>query len=380
MKFFHISDLHLGKRVNEFPMLEDQRHILAEIVCLAEEERPNAVLIAGDVYDRSVPGVEAVQLLDQFLVRLSTLGIAVFMIAGNHDSAERVAFASALLAQSNVHISQVYAGALSPVTLRDEHGPLHVWLLPYLKPATVRHYFEDREIASYSDALAAALEAIDVDASGRNVLVAHQFVTGAVTSESEELYVGGSENVDASLFAAFDYVALGHIHRPQMIERETLRYSGTPLKYSFSEVNHKKSVTVVEMGGKGDIVITERPLTPLRDMRELRGTYAELTSRQNYINTNTDDYLHVMLTDEEEEPNAMIKLRSIYPNLMRLEYDNKRTRTSAFAERAVGLGGDKKTPMEFFGELYEAQNGQPMSEQQVEYARRIFESIEEATA
>ena len=376
MKFFHLSDLHLGKRVNEFPMLEDQRHILEEILRLAEEERPDAILIAGDVYDRSTPGVEAVQLLDQFLVRLSGLGLSVFVIAGNHDSAERMAFASALLAQSNVHISQVYAGTLSPITLRDEHGPFHVWLLPYLKPATVRPHFEGREISSCSDALAAALGAADIDASARNILAAHQFVTGAVTSESEELYVGGSENVDASLFAAFDYVALGHVHRPQMIERETLRYSGTPLKYSFSEVNHKKSLTVVEMGSKGDVAITERPLTPLRDMRDLRGTYAELTSRQNYINTNTDDYIHVTLTDEEDEPNAMAKLRSIYPNLMRLEYDNKRTRTNAFVESAVGL--DKKTPMEFFGELYEAQNGQPMSEQQAEYAGKLFLELQEA--
>jgi len=378
MKFFHISDLHLGKRVNEFPMLEDQRHILAEIARLAEEERPDAVLIAGDVYDRSVPGVEAVQLLDQFLVRLRGLGIAVFLIAGNHDSAERVAFASTLLVQSNVHISQAYTGALAPVTLQDKHGPLHIWLLPYLKPATVRPHFEGREISSYSDALAAALGAAQVDPSARNILVAHQFVTGADPSKSEELYVGGSENVDASLFAAFDYVALGHIHRPQMIERETLRYSGTPLKYSFSEVNHRKSITVVEMGGKGDIAISERPLTPLRDMRELRGTYAELANRQNYINTNTDDYIHVILTDEEDEPNAMMKLRSIYPNLMRLEYDNKRTRTISFVESAVGL--DKKQPMEFFGELYEAQNGQPMGEQQAEYARRVFEELEEANA
>jgi len=376
MKFLHLSDLHLGKRVNEFPMLEDQKYILTEIVRLAAEERPDAVLIAGDVYDRSVPGVEAVQLLDQFLVQLSGLGIAVFMIAGNHDSVERVAFASALLAKSNVHISQVYAGELTPITRHDAHGPIHIWLLPYLKPATVRPHFEGHEIASYSDALSAALGTADLDTSARNILIAHQFVTGALTSESEELYVGGSENVDASLFAAFDYVALGHIHRPQSIERKTLRYSGTPLKYSFSEVNHKKTIAVIDMSSKGDVAITERPLTPLHDMRELRGTYAELTSRQNYINTNTDDYIHVTLTDEEDEPNAMMKLRSIYPNLMRLDYDNKRTRSSTFVDRAVGL--DKKKPMEFFGELYAAQNGQPMSEQQAEYARRVFEELQEA--
>jgi len=376
MKFFHLSDLHLGKRLNEFSMLDDQWHILMEIARLAKEERPDAVLIAGDIYDKSVPSVEAVQLLDRFLVWLNKLGIAVFMIAGNHDSAERVAFASELLTKTNVHISHACDGKMSPIALNDEHGKLNIWLLPYLKPSAARHYFPDKEINSYSDALAAALAQAEVDPAARNILVAHQFVTGAITSESEELYAGGSENVDASLFDAFDYIALGHIHRPQSIGRKTLRYSGTPLKYSFSEMNHQKSVTVLEIRGKGVAEISEIPLTPAREMREVRGTYAEVTSLENYIDTNIDDYIHIILTDEEDEPDAVMKLRSIYPKLVKLDYDNKRTRSSSFISGTVGLA--QKTPAVFFGELYELQNGQPMNERQEEYTREVFAEIWEA--
>jgi exonuclease SbcD len=378
MKFFHISDLHLGKRVNEFSMLDDQRHILTEIARLAADEKPDAVLIAGDVYDKSVPGVEAVRLLDGFLVRLNESGIAVFMIAGNHDSAERVSFASTLLTKSNVHISNVYDGKASPVSLYDGHGRIDVWMLPYLKPQAVRQFFPDKEISSYSDALAAALDGMEIDASIRNVLVAHQFVTGAFTSESEELCLGGSENVDASLFDNFDYVALGHIHRPQNICRKTLRYCGSPLKYSFSEANHKKSVTVVEMGAMGDVGISEIPLAPVREMREVRGSYAEVANRANYGGSNTDDYVRIVLTDEEDEPDAVMKLRCIYPNLMRLDYDNRRTRTEYVIEGSAG--SDKKTPIDLFGELYERQNGRRMSERQDEYVRGVFAKIWEDKA
>jgi len=378
MKFFHLSDLHLGKRVNEFSMLDDQRHILTEIARLAEGEKPDAVLIAGDVYDKSIPGVEAVRLLDGFIVRLNDLGIAVFMIAGNHDSVERMAFASALLTKSNVHISHLYDGEMSPISLNDEYGQINVWMLPYLKSSAVRHFFQDKDIVSCSDAFAAALANAEVDRSLRNVLVAHQFVTGAVTSESEELCVGGSENIDASLFDAFDYVALGHIHRPQNIGRGTLRYCGSPLKYSFSEANRQKSVTVVEMGAKGDVRISEIQLTPIREMREVRGSYAEVTNRENYIGADTDDYIRIILTDEEDEPDAVMKLRNIYPNLMKLDYDNKRAHAESFIEGAAGLG--KKAPADLFGELYELQNGQFMSERQDEYVREVFAEILEANA
>lgn len=376
MKFFHLSDLHLGKRVNEFSMLEDQRYILMEIVRLAKESKPDAVLIAGDVYDKSIPSVEAVQLLDRFLVWLNELGISIYLISGNHDSVERVAFAASLLQNSNVHISQVYDGQLTPLLVPDAFGQVNIWMLPYLKPSYVRPHFRDIEIVTYSDTISAALSNIEIDTTSRNILISHQFVTGAIQSDSEELSVGGSENIDAALFDTFDYVALGHIHRPQHVDRETLRYCGTPLKYSFSEANHTKSITVVDMGGKGDIKITEIPLTPSREMREIRGSYAEVTALKNYLETNTDDYVHIVLTDEEDEPDAVMKLRSIYPNLMRLDYDNKRTQTSFKLDGAASL--DKKSPVEMLGELYELQNGQPMNQTQEEYARDLFTEIWEA--
>ena len=373
MKFFHLSDLHLGKRINEFSMLEDQWDILQKIVVLAKANKPDAVLIAGDVYDKSMPIVEAVQLLDRFLVWLNELEITVFIVSGNHDNAERVAFGAELMKNSNIHIVQSYNGKIAPVILSDRHGDINIWMLPYLKPALVRRRFPDREIVTCSDAVFAALSNVNFDASTRNVLVAHQFVTGAITSESEEISVGGSENVDDSVFDGFDYVALGHIHRPQKIGRETLRYCGTPLKYSFSEASHTKSVTVVDMAGKGDITITELPLAPLREMREIRGTYNEVVNRNNYRGTNTDDYVRILLTDEHDEPDAMAKLRNIYPNLMRLEYDNRRTRAAFSFENVAST--EKKTPSQLFGELFEMQNGEPMNEEQSKYVVSLFKDI-----
>ena len=373
MKFFHLSDLHLGKRVNEFSMLEDQWDILQKIVVLAKENKPDAVLIAGDVYDKSMPIVEAVQLLDRFLVWLNELEIAVFIVSGNHDSAERVAFGAELMKSSNVHIVQSYNGKIAPITLSDWYGEINIWMLPYLKPSFVRKHFPDKDIVTYSDSISAALSNTNLDASIRNVLIAHQFVTGAITSESEEISVGGSENVDGSVFDKFDYVALGHIHRPQMVGRETLRYCGTPLKYSFSEANHTKSVTVIDMGGKGEIAITELPLTPLREMREIRGTYNEVMSRNNYRGTNIDDYVRIVLTDEHDEPDAIAKLRNIYPNLMRLEYDNRRTQATSSLETVAST--EKKTHYQLFGELFEMQNGQPMNEEQLKYVKNLFNEI-----
>jgi len=373
VKFFHISDLHLGKRVNEFSMVDDQSDILQKIAQYVKNEKPDAVLIAGDVYDKPMPTVEAVQLLDWFLAQLNDLGTSVFMVSGNHDSAERMAFGAGLLKNSSVYISQSYRGQLAPIPLEDEHGRLNVWLLPYIKPALVRRELDRQDIASYTEALAAVLSNIPIDHAERNILVAHQFVTGAETSESEELYIGGSENVDGSLFDAFDYVALGHLHRPQHIRRETLRYCGTPLKYSFSEANDKKTVTVVDMGKKGEAAISELPLAPLHEMRAIRGTYNELMSRENYIGTNTDDYIRAILTDEQEEPDARRKLELVYKNLMSLEYDNRRTQAAYSFKTAASA--DKKTPMQHFGGLFEIQNGRPMGSEQIEYAAGLFGQI-----
>ena len=373
MKFVHISDLHLGKRIYDFSMLDDQKHILGEILKVIDSEAPDAVLIAGDVYDKSIPSIEAVELLDDFLYELSGRDLQVFLISGNHDSPERLAFASRLISPTGIHLSPVYSGAVEPVVLTDGSGPVDIYLLPFVKPAHVRRFFPDAKIESYNDALRTAVEALHIDRGRRNVLVTHQFITGAARSDSEEISVGGTDNVDASVFDGFDYVALGHIHGPQNIGSERIRYCGTPLKYSFSEVSHEKSVTVVDMDKDGDLTVRTVPLRPLHDMREIEGTYEELTYRPAYEGTDTDDYLHITLTDEEDVPDAIGKLRLIYPNLMCLDYNNSRTRAAGMLSDIADV--ERRSPLDLFGEFYEQQNGRPMSDEQEAFAREIMEKI-----
>lgn len=376
MKFLHLADLHLGKRVNGFSMLEDQAHILRQILAILDDEQPDGVLIAGDVYDKSVPSVEAVELLDGFLTELRARGVPVLLISGNHDSPERLAFGGRVMDSCGIHISPVYDGALAPVTLQDAFGPVHVWLLPFVKPAHVRRWFPDADIESYTDAMAEAVAHMDIDTAARNVLVTHQFVTGGTRSGSEELSVGGTDNVDSGVFAPFDYVALGHLHGAQHIGRETIRYAGSPLKYSFSEARQHKSVTVVTLGEKGDVQVRTVALTPLRELREIRGSYDELTARSFYEHTTyRSDYLHLILTDEQDVFDAMSRLRTIYPYLMTLDYDNARTR--AAGGMFVPAGMERRTPLELFEALYQRQNHRPMSEVQRAYIAQLMEQIME---
>ena len=376
MKFLHLADLHLGKRVNGFSMLEDQAHILRQILAILDDEQPDCVLIAGDVYDKSVPSVEAVGLLDGFLTELRARGVPVLLISGNHDSPERLAFGGRVMDSCGIHISPVYDGALAPVTLHDEFGPVHVWLLPFVKPAHVRRWFPDADIESYTDSVAEAIAHMDIDTAARNVLVTHQFVTGGARSGSEELSVGGTDNVDSGVFAPFDYVALGHLHGAQHIGRETIRYAGSPLKYSFSEARQHKSVTVVTLGEKGDVQVRTVALTPLRELREIRGSYDELTARSFYEHTTyRSDYLHLILTDEQDVFDAMSRLRTIYPYLMTLDYDNARTR--AAGGMSVPAETERRTPLELFEALYTRQNHQPMSEVQRAYIAQLMEQIME---
>lgn len=374
MRLLHLADLHLGKRVHEFSMLEDQRYILKQILGIMEEEHADGVLIAGDIYDKTVPPAEAVQLLDDFLTRIAERKIPVFLISGNHDSAERISFGAKLFAKSGVYFASGYQGKTEFVTLEDAYGKLDIYLLPFIRPVYVRQAFPElaEEIISYQDALRIVLAHIDLDREHRNVLVAHQFVIGAERCESEEIQVGGLDNVDASLFRDFDYVALGHIHGPQWISRETVRYAGTPLKYSFSEARHQKAVTMIELRGKGEVEIRKIPLIPLRDMRKIRGTYEELTRRSVYENTNLEDYVQVTLTDEEDIFDAVGKLRVIYPNLMKLEYDNRRTgksRETAVEEKA------ERTPLEYTKELFAMQNERSMSPGQEKYLINLIEEV-----
>lgn len=375
MRLIHLSDLHIGKRVDEISMLEDQEYILRQILQIIDAEKADAVLIAGDVYDKSVPPAEAVTLFDDFLCQLAKRELPVFIISGNHDSPERLAFGNRLLEHSGIHISPVYSGKIEPATLTDEYGAVNFWLLPFVKPTHVKRFCPDEGIESYTDAIRTAIQHMEVDQTARNVLLTHQFVTGAATCESEEISVGGTDNVNAEVFEGFDYVALGHLHGPQNIGSNRIRYCGTPLKYSFSECGHHKSVTVVELGAKGNLELHLCPLNPRYDMRQIRGTFAELRDKANYSGTATEDYIHIILTDEEDVPEAMGRLRSIYPNLVKLTYDNTRTRTDQVLGRAEDI--HLKSPLELFAELYAKQNNQPMSDEQCAFMRELIESIKE---
>ena len=377
MKLIHLSDLHLGKRVNDFPMLEDQAYILDRVLEIAAEEQPDAVLIAGDVYDKTVPSAEAVALLDDFLVKLADRSLPVLLISGNHDSPERLAFANRLMEGRGVYIAPVYHGEVSPVTLEDDRGPVDFWLLPFLKPAHIRRFFPEEGVESFTDAMACAIRHMPLDPARRNVLVTHQFVTGAARCESEEVSVGGADNVDASVFAPFDYVALGHLHGPQNVGGERIRYCGTPLKYSFSEAGHQKSVTIVELGEKGSLEVRAVPLLPQRDMVELRGSFAQLKSPEFYGQVDRDAYVRVILTDENDIYDAMGQLRPVYPNLMALDYDNLRTRSGAVVLEEADV---KRDPLELFADFYQQQNHQPMSEEQRRYLTELLETIQEERA
>lgn len=375
MKFVHLSDLHLGKRVNGYSMIEDQKYILLKILNVIDEQKAEAVVIAGDVYDKPIPPTEAVQLFDDFLFRLVERNLQILVISGNHDSPERIAFGSRFMDKSGVHMSQVYNGKNDLVELKDKYGKVNFYMLPFVKPSNVRRFFEDEEINTYTDAVRVAVSHMNVNKKARNVIITHQFVTGAQRSESETIAVGGTDNVDSYVFDDFDYVALGHIHGPQNVGKNTVRYCGTPLKYSFSEISHKKSVTIVEMKEKGNVKVSTVELTPKLDMREIKGTYEELTFKKNYENTNTEDYLHIILTDEEDVADAVAKLRCVYPNLMKLDYDNTRTRNSLALTQAEET--EKKSDTELLSEFFEKQNGKPLSDEQLEYAANLFEQIKE---
>ena len=374
MKFIHLSDLHIGKRVNEYSMLEDQEYILKQIIKIIDEQKPDGVIIAGDVYDKSVPPAEAVAVFDEFLFELSKRNLCVFVISGNHDSPERIAFGGRLMEASKIYMSPVYDGKIAPVVLEDEYGKLNIWMLPFVKPVHVRKFNEDAEISTYTDAMRIAVKNLNIDTAERNIMITHQFVTGADRTESEDISVGGTDNVDVSVFEPFDYTALGHIHRPQNCSSEKVRYSGTPLKYSFSEAKDNKSVTVVELREKGDLSVDTVPLKPMRDMVEIKGKYDEIMLRDFYKSTSyQEDYIHITLTDEDDIPDAIGKLRVVYRNLMKLDYDNLRTRKMNYIDGADNT--EKKTPYEHFSEFYEKQNNQPMNDNQSDFMKKLIEEI-----
>ncbi|MEF2834356.1 MAG: exonuclease SbcCD subunit D [Clostridia bacterium] len=377
MKLMHLADLHLGKRVNGFSMMEDQEYILNRILEIMEEEQPDGLLIAGDVYDKTIPPAEAVRRMDDFLTAVAAKHVSVFLISGNHDSAERVAFGHQLMQGSGIWISPVYDGTIRHHTLEDRWGEVNIYLIPFLRPSVVRSFFPDVEIEDYTDALRTIIEDLQVDTSRRNVVLAHQFVTAAgalpETCDSEQLSVGGLDRVDGSVFSPFDYTALGHLHGPQRVGSETIRYAGSPLKYSFSEIHQKKSVTVAELRAKGETEIRQIPLQPRREMIELRGTFEEILEEARKKGEPQTDYYHMILTDETDVVDALSRLREYYPNIMLLDYDNRRTRSQKEVEQLDRV--EERTPGELFAALYEQQNGQEMDSDRKEYLDGLIREI-----
>lgn len=368
MRLLHLADLHLGKRVNGFSMLDDQKYILSQILTIIDTYTPQAVVIAGDVYDRTIPPEEAVSLFDHFLVQLSKRKLDVFLISGNHDSAERVAFGNQLMEASGIHVSPVYQGEVQPIVLTDAAGEVAFYLIPFLKPVHVRPFFPDATIEDYTDAMRTVVDSLKLDTNRRNVAVVHQFVTGAALSGSEELAIGGLDAVDASVFSPFDYVALGHLHGAQRAGGDGIRYAGSPLKYSISERNQNKSVTLVDLADKGTVNVQLIPLQPKRDVCQFCGTFEDLMARQAIC----EDYCEIILTDEQDVPNAMNRLRALYPNLMHMAYDNTRTRSQT---SVLGARAPLAQPIDLFEELYEAQNGQSMNDEQRAYMRELIAEI-----
>lgn len=377
MKFLHLADLHLGKRICERSLLDDQRFLLEQILQIVDDKSADAVLIAGDVYDRPVPPPEAVALLDGFLTALRERGVPCLLIPGNHDSDERLAFGAQLFTGAGVHLAPVFDGTLRTVTLEDTHGRVHFTLLPFLRPAQVRRFFPDVPPGDYEAAIRAVLSTVDMADSDRHVLLAHQFVTAAGASpercDSELASVGTLDNVDVSAFDGFDYVALGHIHGPQRVGRETVRYAGSPLKFSFSEVHHRKSAPLVTLGAKGDVQVELLPLTPQRDLRVLRGKLSDLLDPAAWSGTKTDDFMHITLTDDAVM-DAMNKVRAVYPNTLRLDFDNALTAQTDVPELACEAV--RRDPFALFAEFYEKQNGEPMDAEMNAVVRAMLEGGE----
>ena len=373
MKLLHTSDLHLGLRLCENPMNEDIAYLLNEIVGIAESEGCSAVIVAGDIYDRSNPGADSVAIFDRFVTELASRGIALLAVSGNHDSPERVAYMSDILGRMGVHFSHVYNGTVAPVIIKDDVGEIYFWLLPFLRASTVRGIHEEFDGETYTDAMHFVIDQMNIDTSCRNVLVTHQFVVGGASDTNES--VGGIMAVDSSVFDKFNYTALGHLHTAHFAGPKNVRYSGSPLKCSFSEVDDRKTVDIVEINCDGKVSVKEVPLHPIRDMREIRGTYNEVMSLEWRERACREDYLRIILTDEEDVQDAVAKLRTAYPNLLRLTYDNKRTQEYRSTDSFERDEMEALRPEDVFSELYELQYNDAPSDDVMQTVKRIINEI-----
>ena len=370
MRFLHTADLHIGKIFDNISMLEDQKQVLSQIADIAVNENVDAVLIAGDVYQRSAPQAEAMEVFDGFLTSLTDAGKKVFMLSGNHDSAQRISYFSALIKGAGVYAAEEFDGHLQTVKLPDLDGDVYIHLLPFIRPVNVKHLFPDAKITDYTDAVKAVLDASPIDQSARNVLICHQFVTGAVTGGSEELSVGGVENVDASVFDGFDYVAMGHIHKVQNMGRG-IRYAGSPLKYSFSEADDEKSVTIVDLGKKGEVSVKTVPLTMPHDVRLIEGMLDELMELPY-----SEDYIWATIHDELVPPDAQVSLTTVFPNLCKFSVVNSKTKVDIDVLAKEEMEG--KSVRELFGDFYALQmNGVRPDGKLMELLDRILKEMEE---
>jgi len=378
MKFLHLSDLHIGKVVNRYPMLAEQRHVFEQVIGYVKTEKPAAVVIAGDVYDRAIPGVEAVRLFDDFLTDLAKEDVTVMIVSGNHDSPERMDYASRLLSDRKLFLCGSFDGRLGKLVMADEYGDVNFWLLPFVKPLSVRGFFGGNNIETYDAAIAAILETADIDYESRNVLVSHQYYTRAgvvpLRSESELNPVGGLDAIDSGLIERFDYAALGHLHGAQSVGVARVRYAGSPIKYSFSEWRQEKSASLVTLGEKGSLDLVALPLAPIHDMREIKGEIDRLMSDEVSSLADKEDYLRVILTDEEEIIDPMGKLRSVYPNIMSLDFDNSRKSIDLGAIATDADKTEKLSPYDLFGEFFLNTQGSTMSAEQAEIVLELLET------
>ena len=377
MKLMHLSDLHLGKLALEQSMIDDQKYILNQIIDIVKKEKVDIVLIAGDVYDKSIPTIEAVNLFSNFLTKLYKLKVLIFVISGNHDSKDRLSFGNELFVDNGIYIEGIFNGNLRCETINDKDGKLNIYMLPFIKPVEIKRFYPDEIIDTYEDAIKCILKHSSINKSERNIIMVHQFVTSlgesVIRSDSESISLGGIDNIDVNLFKDFDYVAMGHIHGPQKVGRETVRYSGSPLKYSFSEVNQKKSVCIIEFNSKEDINISKIPLIPIRDMRVIKGPFDKLISKEIVNLENKNDYLDVILTDDDYIINAIGKLRKFYPNILKLEYENKIS--SNEVSDNIDIDKNNMSPIDLFSEFYKMQNGIELSVKKKKIIEEVIKEV-----
>lgn len=372
MRIAHISDLHLGKSLHGFSLIEDQEYILDQIVKTCVEKKVEVLLVAGDIYDKNVAPEAGIKVLRKFLNQLVNEKIKVLLISGNHDSAERLTFGGEFMTEKGIYFSKVYDGVIEPVTFKDEYGPVNFYLLPFVKPSTVQHYFEDEKIESYEDGIRCAIKHMNLNTKERNVIIAHQNILNAERCESEENIIGGLDAVSAEVFKAFDYTALGHIHKPQIICDDVV-FCGTPLKYSTSELNHEKSMPVITLNEKGKKDFESIPLVPMRDLRQITGTYDEIKRMAKSDPNNKEDFIDVILTNENEVLDAISTLREDYPNIIKLTYDNNATRA---AQTVENIGSVKElNPLEMFERFYESRRGTEMKAEEKTYIQSLIEKI-----